>query len=110
VHGSGVEAVRLRASEQDCGLCRGGWQIQTDQAAAPLERPHFLEGRTVIGAAVKGINDLEIPEASPLQHVDDWHRRATHLSDHRPGLGRQEFEDDLVPGKEGLNEFFIRAA
>src|SRR5262245_43187616 len=105
-----MEAGRLRAPEQDCGLGRGGWQIQADQAAAPLQWPHFFHARTVIGTAVKGINDLEVPEASPLQQVDDWHRRGTHLSDHLPGLWRQEFEDDLVPGKEGLNEFFIRAA
>jgi hypothetical protein len=110
VHGGGVEAGRPRAPEQDCGLGRGGGQIQADQAAAPLERPHVLQGCTVIGAAVKGINDLEVPEASPLQQVEDWHRRGTHLSDHLPGLGRQEFEDELVPGKEGIDEFFIRAA
>jgi len=81
-----------------------------DQAAAPLERPHVLEGRPVIRATVKRINDLEVPETSPLQQVEDRHRRGTHLSYHLSGLGRQEFEDELVRGKEGVDEFFIRAA
>jgi hypothetical protein len=37
VHGGGVEAGRLRAPEQDDMFGRGGWQIEADQAAAPLE-------------------------------------------------------------------------
>ena len=61
-------------------------------------------------AAVERINGVEIPEASPLQQAEHRHSGWAHLSHYLPGLWRQEFEDDLVPGKEGVDEFFVRAA
>jgi len=110
LHRGGVEAIRLRVAEQDRLICGSGWQIQADQAAATLDGLHLLQSRTVMRAAIERINGVEIPEARPLQQVEHRHRGWAHLSHDLLRLWRQELEHDLVPGKEGLDKFFVRPA
>ena len=67
LHLGRMEAIRLGVPQEYPLLHSGRRQLlHTDQSAAALDRPYILQGGSVMGTPIEGIDCVEILEASPL--------------------------------------------
>ena len=60
--------------------------------------------------AIERIDGAKIVEAGTPQYMAHRHCGWADLADHGLRLGGQQFQDNFVPGKEGLDELFVSTA